>query len=53
MEAMEQKEPEVEIYTSERVAGLLLANAVDEQDLAAAMNEVEKLGVRASKPIEV
>ena len=35
----------VEIYTDERKAELLLANAVDERDHAWAVQEVRKLGI--------
>jgi len=39
----------VEIYTPERKAELLLANAVDAKDYQAALAEVRKLGVDRSK----
>jgi len=39
----------VEIYTPERKAELLLANAVDAKDYQAALAEVKKLGVDPAK----
>jgi len=40
-----RKRPSVEIYSSERKAELLLANAVDEQDYRAAALEADRLGL--------
>jgi len=39
----------VEIYTPERIAMFLLSNAVDEEDYAAAVKEVRKMGLDPDK----
>jgi hypothetical protein len=40
---------EIEIYTPERIAEFLLANAIDAADFAAAFAEVRKLGLSADQ----
>ena len=44
-----RKRPSVEIYSAERKAELLLANAVDEQDYRAAALEADRLGLHPTK----